>query len=119
MIIDNAAPPRGAQARFHGRARLLLALALVLLGLWTLKAFLPALVWAAILAIATWPLYRRACRQFPPGRHNVLLPALFTAAVALLVLVPLGLAGVQLAREGRVLYGMVEEARQLGIAMPA
>ena len=121
MIIDDAGPRPGAparQARFHRRARLLLALALLLLGLWTLKAFLPALVWAAILAVATWPLYRRASRHFPPSRHNILLPALFTAAVALLVLVPLGLAGVQLAREARILYAMVEEARQHGIAVP-
>jgi predicted PurR-regulated permease PerM len=121
VTINDDASGQGSpaeQARFHGRARLVLALALVLLGLWTLKAFLPALVWAAILAVATWPLYRRACRQLPPGRHNILLPALFTAAVALLVLVPLGLAGVQLAREARVIYGMVEDARQHGIAVP-
>lgn len=109
---------RTDRARFHGRAQLALVLVLVLFGLWTLKAFLPALAWAAILAVATWPLYRRASHHFPPGRHNILLPALFTAAVALLVLVPLGLAGVQLAREGRVIFGMVEEARQHGIAMP-
>jgi predicted PurR-regulated permease PerM len=112
------AHPRAADTRFQGRARLALALALVLLGLWTLKAFLPALAWAAILAIATWPLYRRACRRWPASGQRVLLPALFTLAVALLVLVPLGLAGVQLAREAHVLYGMVEEARQHGIAIP-
>jgi predicted PurR-regulated permease PerM len=104
--------------RFQGRARLALALALVLLGLWTLKAFLPALAWAAILAVATWPLYRRASRRWPPGGHNILLPALFTLAVALLVLVPLGIAAIQLAREARVVYAWAEEARRHGVAVP-
>ena len=40
-------------------ARVVLATALVLLGLWIVHRFLPALAWATILAIALWPLYRR------------------------------------------------------------
>ncbi|MDB5511658.1 MAG: family transporter [Enterovirga sp.] len=113
------APRHDGPQRVQSRARLALALALLLLGLWTIKAFLPALAWAAILALATWPLYRRCAKRWPPGRHNIVLPAVFTAAVALLVLVPLGLAGVQLAREARVIYGLAEEARQHGVAVPA
>lgn len=104
--------------RFQRRARLGLALALLLLGAWTLRAFLPALIWAAILAVGTWPLYGRVKRRWPPGRHNILLPGLFTLGVALLVLVPLGLAGIQLAREGRVVYHFVEGARAHGIGVP-
>ncbi len=121
MTRDEAAGQEAARAetwRFQGRARLALAIILVLLGLWTLKAFLPALVWAAILAIATWPLYRRARARWPARGHDIALPALFTAAAALLVLIPLGIAGVELAREARVIYAALEDARQHGIAVP-
>ena len=50
--------------RFHALARGALAATLVLLALWTLQGFLPALVWAAIFAIALWPLYARAERRW-------------------------------------------------------
>ena len=67
-------------------ARILLAAALVILGLYILQGFLRALLWAAVLVVATWPAYRRAERRIRPGRHNILLPSLFTLAAALLVL---------------------------------
>jgi len=38
-------------------ARMVLATALVLLGLWILHRYLAALAWAAVLAIALWPLF--------------------------------------------------------------
>jgi predicted PurR-regulated permease PerM len=38
-------------------ARDALAVALALLATWMLWGFLPALAWASVLAIATWPLY--------------------------------------------------------------
>ena len=46
-------------------ARIVVAVALTLLGLWIIHAFLPAIAWATILAIAVWPLYMRAQRAFP------------------------------------------------------
>lgn len=113
---DDAAAPDATG--FQRRARLVVALALVLLGAWTLHGFLPALVWATILAIALWPLYGRAARRWPPGRHNVLLPALFTLAVALVFLVPLILAAVQIGHEIRSLIHLVEEARKNGLPVP-
>lgn len=100
-------------------ARTVLALALVFLGVWTLRDFLPALVWAGIFAIAVWPLYRRARDRFPPGRHNILLPAVFTLAVALIFLVPLAFAGVQLARDIHAALAWANEARHHGIPPPA
>ncbi|HEV7440589.1 MAG TPA: AI-2E family transporter, partial [Methylobacterium sp.] len=53
------------RARSQGAARVALVLALSLLGLWILHGFLPALVWAVILAIALGPLYARAERRWP------------------------------------------------------
>ncbi|WP_426956778.1 AI-2E family transporter [Muricoccus radiodurans] len=98
-------------------ARVGLLLGLVLLGGWIIHGFLPALVWAVILAVATWPLYRRAQeRRSRPSR--VLLPTLATAALAFLFLIPLGLAGLQLAREAANALRWFAEIREHGAAAP-
>ncbi len=94
----------------------LLALGLLLLGLYTLWGFLPALAWAAVFAIALWPVYRRA--QSRPGRHDVLLPAAFTLGVALVFIVPVGLVGFQLAEEGHQAAGWAKAAQEKGIPEP-
>jgi predicted PurR-regulated permease PerM len=95
-----------------------LALIHVLLGLYTLQHFLAALAWAAIFAIALWPLYRRAITRFPPGRHNIFWPALFTTAVALVFIVPVALIGVQLAREAHAASQWIRTAQDNGIPEP-
>lgn len=100
------------------RTRWVLGLLLLAIGLWTIRAFLPALGWAAILAIATWPLYRRVQRRFPPGGHDILWPAVFTLGVALLFFVPLALAAIQIAREAHLVFDLVEEARRSGLPVP-
>ena len=99
-------------------ARGVLAVVLVLLGLWTLHDFLTALAWAAILAIAIWPLYRRAQNRWPPGRHNILVPAIFTLVVTLVFVVPLVLAAVQIGRDAHGAITWLVEARNNGIPMP-
>ena len=101
------------------RTLIVAALLLFLLGLWTIRTFLPALGWAAILAIATSGLYGRVRRRFPPSGHDLLWPSLFTLAVALLFLVPLAIAAFEIAKESRVVIGMVEEARKSGLPVPA
>lgn len=47
--------PLGSDARKN--ARVVFALAIVALSLWTAAGFLSALIWATILAISLWPLY--------------------------------------------------------------
>ena len=114
-LIDEA-----TEARLRGQsiARAALAIGLTLLGLWTLQGFLRALVWAGILAIATWPLYQRMQRRIGPGRHNILLPLLFTAATTLLFVVPLALVAVQVGHEARIAAGWIAEARLNGVPQP-
>src|SRR5919199_4697799 len=99
-------------------ARMALAAVLILLGLWTIRSFLPALVWACILAIATWPLYEKAQRRWPPGRHNVLLPAVFTAAIALVFVVPFALLAVQAGREAHSLLLWFYDMQRTGLPVP-
>jgi predicted PurR-regulated permease PerM len=113
-------PPDSEPVTNRGQpaARALLALVLFGFGLWTLHDFLPALAWAGVFAIAVWPLYRRASRRFPPGRHNVLLPSVFTLGVALLFLVPVALVAVQLGREAHGVFEWIDNARKTGIPPP-
>ncbi len=99
-------------------ARAALTIALLLLGLWTLHEFLPALVWAGIFAIALWPLYRDACERFPPGRHNLLMPSLFTLGVTLVFLLPLVLVVVPLSHDAHGVFTWIEQARKDGIPPP-
>ncbi len=99
-------------------ARIVMAIAFLLLGLWTLKSFLPALVWAAILAIALWPLYRRAQAKYPPGKHNLLLPLAFTIGFGLIFAIPLAIIGVKLAGEAHAISQWVQDAQTHGIKPP-
>ena len=94
-----------------------LALGLVLLGVFTLWGFISALVWAGIFAIALWPIYYRVRAKFG-GRHNILLPAVFTIAVGLIFMIPLTLIGLQLADEVRGAAIWIHEAQEHGIAEP-
>ncbi len=95
-----------------------LAAGLVLLGLYTLQNFLSALAWAGIFAIALWPLYTRTMARLGAGHGGALLPAAFTAAVALVFIVPLVLVGVQLAHESMAAADWVRHAQQNGIPEP-
>ena len=122
----DAEPPEETQdiepapmATAQRASRVVLAAALGLLGLWILHRFLPALAWATILAIALWPLYRRAERAFPPRGHRILLPLAATLLVGLVLIVPLVYAAVEVARESGSLIRYITELRHSGLPTPA
>lgn len=98
-------------------ARLVLAGALLLLGLWIALGFLPALLWAVIIAIAIDPLHLRL-RRTVLGRHPLLLPMLLTLVVALAVLVPLALGVAQAAREAHDVAAWIAAAQAKGVPVP-
>ncbi|MGH7029660.1 MAG: AI-2E family transporter [Stellaceae bacterium] len=122
MDRDGDPPPRtqptGAEQAGSSQwlARILLASALGLFGLWILHRFLPALAWAAILAIALWPLYWRLTRAFPERR--VLAPLALTLLVGLVIIVPLLYAAVEVGRESGAFFGYLGEVRRTGLPMP-
>jgi predicted PurR-regulated permease PerM len=95
--------------------RIALVIASVLVAVWMLWHFLPALAWAAVLAIATWPLRERLIRA---GAKPWLVAALLTALVALALIVPFALLGVQIAREAVVIVHAVRGWRDSGLATP-
>ena len=108
----------GVPAPRQRNARLALVVVLVALGLWTIHDFLPALAWAAVLAIAFWPLYEKALRRFPPGKHNVLLPGLFTLGVGLMFGLPLVIVIFEGVREFHSIVDLYRQATTSGIPVP-
>lgn len=119
MASDQSPPPPAAPPGSRQLlARSVLATAVVAVGLWILFDFLPALAWAAVLAIALWPLYERLLRLLPPSAASVLGPLLATIGIAVVIVAPLVLLGVAVAREGHVVVGFVAEARHHGLPVP-
>ncbi len=99
-------------------ARAVLTIALVLLGLWILHRFLPALAWAGVLAIALWPLYRRVARELPGGEEGILAPLLVTLLIGLIFTAPFVYVVIEGARETRIVVHFLGEAQRNGIPLP-
>lgn len=116
--MDNFGLNHLGHVRAQRIAWVALALVLLALGLWTLREFLSALVWAAVLAIACWPSYQRARRRWPLTRHDMVLPTLFTLAIALVFVLPSVLALIQAGREFRSAVPWIESVRRDGIPVP-
>ncbi|MES2289808.1 MAG: AI-2E family transporter [Pseudomonadota bacterium] len=111
---------RSSRARESQGARtrqLWLTVAVLMLALWIALPFLTPVAWAAILAIAEWPLYRRAIARFPA--YPSLVAFAFMLATALLVIIPLSIAAVALASESQNALGWLKHAQQFGIAAPS
>ena len=99
-------------------AILLVDLILVLIGSWVLRGFFGALAWAVVLAIATWPLYDRFVALFSPKRARDLAPLLFTILIALVFIVPFGVAVVETWREMYGALHWITNAEKDGIPVP-
>jgi len=104
-------------ARAQRLARILLAAAILLLGLWIAHAFLPALLWGVILAIAFDPLHLRL-RQTALGRGGLSVPLLLTLGTALVVIAPLAIGLTQAIREAHDLSMWLADARTHGVPVP-
>ena len=107
--IDDTRPQRIAQAS--------LGVLLALFGIWISASFIPALIWAGVIAVAIDPLYARAEQRWPGGRRAG-LPAIATVLIALLVLAPLTVGVVEAAREARTVITWLADARANGLAEP-
>lgn len=107
------------QERVRRMTRIGLATLLVLLGLWIAGAFIPALVWAVVIAVAIDPLRQRAVRRWPGPRARTWLAAIGTTALALLVLIPLILCIAEAAREAHDVATWVTLAQTQGLPVPA
>ena len=118
MELDRAAPPGAGSSFWQQFARIALATAVIAVGSWILFDFLPALVWAGVLAIALWPLYHRMLRLLPKRSDRVVGPLLGTVLVGIVFIAPLVLLGIAVGRESHYVIEFVANARHHGIAVP-
>jgi predicted PurR-regulated permease PerM len=98
-------------------ARVALAMTVVAAALWTASDFLPALIWAAILAIAVWPPYVRFAHAVS-DQSSSLVAFVFTALVGLVLIFPIALATWQIAQQSDVLFAWIKQSQDKGIAVP-
>ena len=91
---------------------------IIILSVWILHSFLPALLAACVTAVASWPLYRRfaACLPSRIGRSAISL--IFTSVMVVFVLAPLMFAFAALLTESHSLLLDIAAADQRGIALP-
>ena len=96
---------------------MVVAVALAAAATWTALDFLPALIWAAVLAIALWPLYERTAHAISHGPSTA-SALLFTLLVGAIVFLPIALAIYEVAQQSGMLGAFVAQARDNGIPMP-
>lgn len=105
-----------AVLRLQGRARLIGALAVFISGAWILHGFLGFMAWAVILAVATWPAYRRLSSLFG---NSGLWPALsLTLLIALSIIAPLSYGFGRFFQEAHALGNVLVDAQHAGVAAP-
>jgi predicted PurR-regulated permease PerM len=85
-------------------------------SLWILKPFLPAIIWAAMLAIATWPLLR--ILQSKLWNNRALAVAAMTTAILLIFVVPFWFAIATIARHSGEMIDWVEHLAATGLPPP-
>ncbi len=103
----------------QGVATAVLYVVLVLLALLVVREFIPAVVWACVIAIALWPAYEAIERRRWFRARTTLIASLLTLAIALLVLLPIALAVGQALAEAHDLGLWLHDVRENGVPVPA
>jgi predicted PurR-regulated permease PerM len=106
----------------HSRARLAartaLAVGLVGLAVWIAADFLPAVTWAGIFALASWPPYERFASRFVRGTKSPVAALLFTLVIGVTIFLPFAAATYQVAQQSQMLASWVAQTRDNGIPVP-
>lgn len=93
-----------------------LTVGIVILSVFIIHKFIPSMIWAAIIAIATYPMYKN-WRNFFGHREN-LASLLFTTLMGLLFLIPLTwLVGI-LIKESQLFINFLQQINKDGGAAP-
>ncbi len=80
------------------------------------RSFLAPVALAAVLAVSMWPLYRRACGE--ANRRSQAVAGLLTLATAVLVMVPVAIAGSAVVHESHDALAWFSGVQRTGIAPP-
>jgi predicted PurR-regulated permease PerM len=92
--------------------------ALVLLALWVVRDFIPAVAWACVIAISLWPLFRRLERHSALNGRTTIIATLLTVMIALLLVLPVGIGIAQAAAEAHDVSVWLRNVEQNGIPIP-
>jgi predicted PurR-regulated permease PerM len=106
---DDRERPPGERFSTMRIARAGFVIALIALCGWVLWGFLPALTWAAVIAIATWPLRQRLIAA---GLRPLAAAIILTSAWFVLVMLPIIFFGTELAQAAGSIREIVEQARR-------
>jgi predicted PurR-regulated permease PerM len=77
------------------------------------------LIWAAVFAIANWPLYRRCAQHVPEAMRAHLLPLAFSILITFLVLGPIVFAFTILARQSQAWLTEISIMDKGGLLAPS
>ncbi|MDP2902238.1 MAG: AI-2E family transporter [Methylovulum sp.] len=102
----------------EARARLIGVFILLLLGGWVLHSFLPLLAWAVVLAITTWPIYRRLLSRKELHGKVTWGAVMLTLLMGTVILAPLGYGLSRLLDEAQSLGQFLTDAQNIGIPPP-
>jgi predicted PurR-regulated permease PerM len=93
-----------------------LSLTILASAVWLMHGFIPALLWAVVIAIATWPLRVKIAQKTKCNDKTV--AAILTVAVALLLFFPIIYALILAASDLGALTHWIMEVQKMGIAVP-
>lgn len=110
-VSSKASPVKSVQSH-----QIWLTLVVLVLALWIAIPFLTPIAWAAVLAIAEWPLYRYIVQRFPARSRWA--AAACTLATGLLVVFPLSLVATSLVTESSGAIAWVQQVQQHGLSQP-
>lgn len=91
-------------------------LSILLAAFVVLQPFLLAIVWAAVIALASWPLHRKI--QVWTGNRRILAAACSTTVIALVLVAPMSLLAVFLIVDLNAMISFLLEAEEYGKSAP-
>lgn len=83
---------------------------------WLMHGFIAAMLWAVIIAVATWPL--RVKIALKSGLSDIGIAVIMTTAVAVLLLFPVVYALILAAADMGALTSWIAEIQKIGLAVP-
>ncbi len=101
------------------KARFIGGLILLLLGGWVLHSYIPLLAWAVVLAITTWPVYKRLITSKELQGKVTWGAVGLTLLIGAIILAPIGYGLNRLINEAQMLGQFLNDAQNLGIPAPA
>jgi predicted PurR-regulated permease PerM len=112
---DAGSPERRKMQRF---ASATLYAVMVVLAVWVIRDFVPAVAWACVIAIALWPGYHCIEQHRLFRGRTTLIATVLTIAIGLLFVLPVGIGIAQAAAEAHDLLEWLHTVEENGIPMP-